>query len=75
MPMPPDGTLYHGVDPGGITGEESDLTLAHLESYQLAAGKTASWVFFSHNWYEGRAFPSRHRGVDTRCGQRALTSG
>jgi hypothetical protein len=49
--------LYHGTYPGGITGEESDLTLADLRSYETAAGKTASWVFFSHNWYEGRAFP------------------
>ena len=58
MPLPPEGTIYHGVYPGGTTGEESDLTLADLESYQLAAGKTASWVFFSHNWYEGRDFPA-----------------
>ncbi len=57
VPLPPEGTLYHGTYPGGITGEESDLTLADLRSYETAAGKTASWVFFSHNWYEGRAFP------------------
>jgi len=57
MPLPPEGLLYHGVYPGGITGEESDLTLGDLRSYEQASGKTASWVFFSHNWYEGRAFP------------------
>jgi hypothetical protein len=49
--------LYHGVYPGGITGEESDLTLADLRSYEETVGKTAVWVYFSDNWYEGRAFP------------------
>jgi hypothetical protein len=55
---PPTGYLYHGVYPGGITGEESDITLDDLRSYEQAAGKTAAWVYFSHNWYEGREFPS-----------------
>jgi hypothetical protein len=45
------------VYPGGISGEEDDLTLNDLESYEQAAGKTAAWVFFSHNWYHGRQFP------------------
>lgn len=54
---PPSGKLYHGVYPGGISGEEDDLTLNDLESYEQAAGKTAAWVFFSHNWYHGRQFP------------------
>lgn len=54
---PPSGKLYHGVYPGGITGEEDDLTLNDLQVYEQAAGKTAAWVFFSHNWYHGRQFP------------------
>lgn len=54
---PPAGKLYHGVYPGGITGEEDDLTLNDLQVYEQAAGKTAAWVFFSHNWYHGRQFP------------------
>ncbi len=57
IPLPPDGFLYHGVYPGGTTGEESDLTLDDLRSYEAVVGKTAAWVYFSHNWYEGRAFP------------------
>ena len=57
IPLPPVGYLYHGVYPGGITGEESDLTLNDLHSYEEAAGKRVVWVYFSHNWYEGRAFP------------------
>jgi len=57
LPPPPPGRLYHAVYPGGITGEESDLTLDDLRSYEAAAGKSAVWVYFSHNWYEGRGFP------------------
>ncbi len=54
---PPAGYLYHGVYPGGVTGEESDVTLDDLLSYEAASGKTAAWVYFSHNWYQGRGFP------------------
>ena len=25
--------------------------------YELAVGKSAAWVYFSHNWYAGRRFP------------------
>lgn len=57
IPLPPQGSLYHGIYPGGITGEESDLTIDDLRSYEEAVGKTAVWVYFSDNWYEGRAFP------------------
>ncbi len=57
IPLPPTGHLYHGIYPGGVTGEESDITLNDLRSYEKAAGKSAVWVYFSHNWYEGRAFP------------------
>ena len=58
IPMPPSGKIYHGVYPGGVTGEEDDLTLADLTAYENASGKTAAWVYFSHNWYHGRAFPT-----------------
>ncbi len=56
---PPHGYLYHGVYPGGRTGEEDDLTLQDLRSYERAAGKAAAWVYFSHNWYRGRSFPRK----------------
>jgi len=55
--LPPNGKLYHGIYPGGITGEEDDLTLEDLRSYERAAGKSAAWVYFSHNWFHGRKFP------------------
>lgn len=55
--VPPAGCLYHGVYPGGITGEEDDITLADVRSYESAAGRAVAWVFFSNNWYRSRDFP------------------
>lgn len=57
-PAPPPGLLYHGCYPGGPSGSESDITPAILEEYVRLAGKTPAWVYFSHNWGEGRAFPA-----------------
>jgi len=57
IPLPPAGKFYHGIYPGGITGAESDLTLNDLQSYEETVGKTAVWVYFSQNWYEGLDFP------------------
>ena len=56
---PPAGRLYHGVYPGGITGDEDDLTVKDLREYESAVGHPAAWVYFSHNWFTGqsRAFP------------------
>jgi hypothetical protein len=53
----PSGKLYHGVYPGGVSGEEDDLTLEDLESYETIVGKSAAWTYFSNNWYASRAFP------------------
>jgi len=57
IPLPPKGYLYQGVYPGGVTGEEDDLTLKDLRSYEQTIGKTAAWVYFSNNWYRSRKFP------------------
>src|SRR5574341_1741302 len=57
IPIPPKGYLYQGVYPGGVTGEEDDLTLKDLRSFENAVGKTAVWVYFSDNWYRSRGFP------------------
>jgi hypothetical protein len=56
---PPPGKIYHGVYPGGITGDEDDLTIKDLHEYESAVGQPAAWVYFSHNWFTGqsRAFP------------------
>jgi hypothetical protein len=49
--------LYHGVYPGGVTGEEDDITPQLVAEYEDAAGRPAAWIYFSHNWYKGPAFP------------------
>ncbi|NPV85758.1 MAG: beta-mannanase [Anaerolineae bacterium] len=54
---PSQQQIYHGIFPGGISGEESDISLKDLQTYEQLAGKTAAWVYFSHNWYEGHDFP------------------
>jgi len=59
IPAPPQGYLYHGVYPGGRTGEEDDITPGDLASYEQAVGKDAAWVYFSNNWFHGRDFPTK----------------
>jgi len=54
---PAEGKLYHGVFPGGKTGDEDDITLKGLKSYQESVGNKTAWVYFSHNWFKGRQFP------------------
>lgn len=56
---PPEGQIYHAVYPGheGGTGEEDDITSEDLTSYEENVGKSATWVYFSHNWYRDRKFP------------------
>lgn len=59
--VPGEGQLYHGVFPGHFPStdeEEDDVTLADVESYEEAAGQSVAWVYFSHNWYNGRTFPT-----------------
>lgn len=60
--LPEAGKIYHNVYPGGQTGEENDITLADVQSYETAAGKPVGWVYFSNNWYQGRAFPLETAG-------------
>lgn len=62
---PPAGQLYHGVFPGTSgaiddprNAEEDGMTLADLRLYEKAVGKTARWVYFSHNWFKSRSFPT-----------------
>ena len=57
LQRPMQGQLYHGVYPGGQTGEEDDITLFDLLSYEQLAGKKTVWTYFSHNWYRGHGFP------------------
>lgn len=55
--IPLRGCLYHGVYPGGKTGEEDDITPHDVTSYESSAGRQVAWVFFSNNWFKSRAFP------------------
>lgn len=55
--VPSPGRLYHGVFPGGLSGEEDDITPADLQRYEAAVGRSVAWVYFSNNWYRDRAFP------------------
>ena len=55
--LPGAGEYYHGVYPGGTTGEEDDITPADVDAYETAAGKQVAWIYFSNNWYRSRAFP------------------
>lgn len=60
LPLPLKGNLYHAVYPGGsfdFTGAEDDITPDNLHTYEENVGKTAAWVYFSNNWFNGRAFP------------------
>ncbi|MBI5366328.1 MAG: PD40 domain-containing protein, partial [Planctomycetes bacterium] len=59
LDLPRAGRLYHGVFPGGASGEEDDLTPGDLSAYETAVGTRAAWVYFSNNWYRSRAFPRR----------------
>ncbi len=54
---PPPGKLYHGVYPGGQSGEEDDITLADVTSYETTVGRRVAWVYFSNNWYSNTHFP------------------
>jgi hypothetical protein len=62
IPLPPAGSLYHGVFPGSLIGSENDITLANLKAYETAVGKPAAWVFFSHDWFVSRDFPEETVG-------------
>lgn len=55
--VPTEPALYHGVYPGGQTGEEDDVSPSDLQEYESAVGHSAAWVYFSNNWYRSRSFP------------------
>ncbi len=55
--IPPKGQIYHGVFPSGMSKEEDKVTPEDLYAYEQAVGKSAAWIYFSHNWYNGEGFP------------------
>lgn len=60
IPPPPSGKYYFGVFPGDETasGLEDEISLDLVQSFEQTVGKQAAWVFFSHNWYRDRVFPT-----------------
>lgn len=73
---PPPGTLYHGVYPGHCenpdqcdmpgeeSGEEDNIALPDLLSYNSAVGGDVpvAWVYFSNNWGSSELFPEETAG-------------
>lgn len=57
LAVPAAGRYYHGVYPGGRTGYEDDIRRGDVATYESTVGKRVAWVYFSHNWFHGRAFP------------------
>jgi hypothetical protein len=57
LTLPPAGTYYHGVYPGGQSGTEDDLTPNDVTSYEQSVGTKVAWVYFSNNWYVSSLFP------------------
>jgi len=57
IPAPGAGRFYHGCYPGGITGEEDDITVRDVQNYEKVVGQNVAWVYFSNNWYASRRFP------------------
>lgn len=62
LPTPAEGRFYHGSYPGGVTGEEDDITLRDVQNYENVVGRKVGWVYFSNNWYAGRRFPAETAG-------------
>ena len=59
LPAPAAGRFYHGSYPGGVSGEEDDITPRDVQTYEDVVGQKAEWVYFSNNWYAGRKFPAK----------------
>jgi len=62
VPAPDAGRFYHGCYPGGVTGEEDDITARDVQNYEDVAGRKVDWVYFSNNWYANRRFPAETAG-------------
>jgi hypothetical protein len=56
---PAPGMLYHSVFPGSAVdpGSEDAISSSDLAAYEAAVGHRVAWVYFSHEWAHGEAFP------------------
>jgi Glycosyl hydrolase family 26 len=57
LQLPDPGHLYHGVLPAGTAEPDSDVSAATLDGYQQAVGRSVAYVYFTDDWFKGRAFP------------------
>ena len=59
---PPAGKFYQGLyfdEPlPGHDPTEHDVTPANVARFEEELGTKTAWVYFSHNWFESRAFPA-----------------
>ncbi len=56
---PGSGMIYHGFYYDAFPGaNEHGVTPEDVATYEQTVGKATAWVYFSDNWFEGRAFPS-----------------
>jgi hypothetical protein len=58
---PDEGNVYHAVYPGGDHGDETDVNKANLDAYMKEVSpveRRIAWIYFSHEWSKGRAFPA-----------------
>jgi hypothetical protein len=59
---PPPGKLYQGFffsapSPGSDDANEHNVTPTDVRRFEAAVGAEVTWVYFSDNWCESRAFP------------------
>ncbi len=59
---PPPGKLYHGFYYDGVGTDthdptEHDVAPADVNHYEDTVGAKTTWIYFSDNWFESRAFP------------------
>src|ERR1041384_597814 len=60
---PSPGKLYQGFffsapTLGSDDANEHNVTAADVLQFEQAVGKKTSWIYFSDNWFESRAFPA-----------------
>lgn len=56
--LPPAGSFYQGLFPGGVNTWEDDITPQEVDEYEQATGKRATWVYFTDNFFRDQDFPT-----------------
>jgi hypothetical protein len=46
-----EGKYWHGVYPGGCTGNEDDISCAGVNAYTQTVKRNVAWAYFSNNWF------------------------